>query len=264
MIRQSASLRPIRVACAVAATMIGLIGTTVPAHGDPRTDEPCGGYSAELLASAADRAELRIVGLQPYAGDVTVLGRTRRGHVTVSALHQVASPRSWSQPMLTTQLVTIRSGDGVLATRFHPPGAWCDVSAVAGRAVPPDLAFVGSAALDVQDDTASTPKTGLDAADDETYKLSCWRQYIAPRVVQAVTPEMPAMAQQQGIAGRVVVLVTVDVQGNVKALRIYGSPSPLLNNSAMAAARNSRYQGGIVHCLGVPTTFAFAVDYSRI
>jgi TonB family protein len=69
------------------------------------------------------------------------------------------------------------------------------------------------------------------------------------------------MAQQQGIMGDVVVRVTLDGSGAVTAVRIQSSPSAILNNAALNAARASTYQAGLQSCTPGGTldvTFHFA------
>ncbi len=70
----------------------------------------------------------------------------------------------------------------------------------------------------------------------------------APAIVRQVQPDAPPMAQQQGITGDVVVRVMLDGSGNVTAVRIQQSPSTILNNAALAAARASTYQPGLQNC----------------
>lgn len=70
----------------------------------------------------------------------------------------------------------------------------------------------------------------------------------APQIVNQVQPDVPPMAQQQGITGDVVVRVTVDASGAVTNAVIQSSPSAILNAAALAAARASTYQAGMQNC----------------
>ena len=70
----------------------------------------------------------------------------------------------------------------------------------------------------------------------------------APQIVNQVRPDVPAMAQQQGIFGDVVVRVTLDASGAVAAASIWSSPSAILNSAALSAARASTYQAGLQNC----------------
>jgi TonB family protein len=78
---------------------------------------------------------------------------------------------------------------------------------------------------------------------------ACTSPDVAPQVLRLASPATPPMAQQQGIVGDVVVRVTLDGSGSVTATQIQTSPSAILNQSALAAARASTYQAGLVHCV---------------
>jgi TonB family protein len=77
---------------------------------------------------------------------------------------------------------------------------------------------------------------------------ACTTPDRAPHVVNQAQPVSPALAQQQGIAGDVVVQVTFDGSGSVIATSIVSSPSAVLNQAALSAARSSTYQPGLVNC----------------
>jgi hypothetical protein len=207
---------------------------------------PCtGGYSAQLIGHGSDRAEFRVVGPHPFTGDVTVFGQTRRGHVGLSSAQQTSS-----SPFISIQIVSIRNPDGVEAVSFRPPGASCDVSAVAGAAVPADSAFIGATVVDAVDDGALEP-------------ASCDHPYRPASIERAMPPVIPAIAQQQGISGRVIVLVGVDETGRVVSAQVYQSPSALLYTPSIFAARQSVYRPAILRCAPVPSTVALAVDFTR-
>jgi TonB family protein len=90
---------------------------------------------------------------------------------------------------------------------------------------------------------------------------SCATPDRAPVVLRQAQPDTPPMAQQQGILGDVVVRVTLDAFGGVTATKIVTSPSVILNGAAIAAARNSTYQPGLLNCTPggtVDLTFHFA------
>ena len=76
----------------------------------------------------------------------------------------------------------------------------------------------------------------------------CTTPDVAPQVLRQAQPDVPPMAQQQGITGDVVVRVTLDGSGAVTATQIVSSPSAILNASAQFAARSSTYQAGTLSC----------------
>ena len=80
-------------------------------------------------------------------------------------------------------------------------------------------------------------------------------------VVRAAEPDVPAMAQQQGIFGTVHVAVTVAADGSVTAVRIVDSPSAILNQAALRAARESTYQPQLENCKAVAADYLLALEF---
>jgi TonB family protein len=81
------------------------------------------------------------------------------------------------------------------------------------------------------------------------------------RTINAAQPETPAIAQQQGITGTVVVLVTLDENSKLVDAKIAKTASPLLNNAALQAARQSTFKTRIVACKPVADSYNFIVDF---
>jgi hypothetical protein len=81
------------------------------------------------------------------------------------------------------------------------------------------------------------------------------------RVLRAEQPETPPIARQQGIAGEVTVLVSLDEQSKIVGTRVFKTPSALLNNAALQAARASIYQTAVVNCYTVPTEYKFIIEF---
>ena len=90
----------------------------------------------------------------------------------------------------------------------------------------------------------------------------CTSPNTAARVIRAAMPQLPAMAQQQGIQGKVEVVVSLDEQSRVVGTKIRSSPSAVLNYSALTAARNSTYRAATVHCVPVAGDYVFTVTYT--
>ena len=89
----------------------------------------------------------------------------------------------------------------------------------------------------------------------------CTTPDVVPQVLRLAQPDTPPLAQQQGITGDVVVRVTLDGSGTATAAQVQQSPSAILNNAALSAARASTYQPGLVSCKPGGTldvTFHFA------
>src|ERR1700736_498190 len=87
--------------------------------------------------------------------------------------------------------------------------------------------------------------------------VTCKEPDRPAKVLRAVIPVEPQIAQMQGIHGTVVVLVTLAPDGTVTDARIDSSPSAVLNASALAAARASTFQGAIHDCVPVGATYSF-------
>jgi TonB family protein len=92
--------------------------------------------------------------------------------------------------------------------------------------------------------------------------LACGRSDVAPATLHAMEPEMPALAQQQGITGTVEVIVSLDAASRVVATRVRSSPSGVLNASAVAAARASQFRTEVRDCAPIPADYVFRVDFT--
>ncbi len=90
---------------------------------------------------------------------------------------------------------------------------------------------------------------------------SCANPNAAPKVVNAVAPDTPALAAQQGIAGEVVVQVDLDATSHLVSAKVVKSPSSLLNNAALLSARQSTFQTEIVNCKPQAASYLFNVDF---
>ncbi|MDP9025404.1 MAG: energy transducer TonB, partial [Candidatus Eremiobacteraeota bacterium] len=82
------------------------------------------------------------------------------------------------------------------------------------------------------------------------------------RLVTAVGPDTPPLAQQQGISGTVQVEVSLDESGHVTNAAILSSPSPILNEAALTAARKSTFRPEIKNGKPVGGKYVFAVDFT--
>ena len=92
--------------------------------------------------------------------------------------------------------------------------------------------------------------------------LSCARPNVPATTLHALEPETPAMAVQQGISGTVGVVVTLDAQSRIVATRIQSSPSALLNQPALAAARGSQFRTEVKNCEPVAADYLFTVEFA--
>ena len=91
---------------------------------------------------------------------------------------------------------------------------------------------------------------------------ACARPNIPPSTLRAVEPDMPAMAQQQGITGDVTVDVSLDEASHIVGATVESSPSKILNNAALSAARQSTFQTEIKDCKPIAATYRFVVTFA--
>lgn len=92
--------------------------------------------------------------------------------------------------------------------------------------------------------------------------LSCARPTVAATTLHPLEPDTPALAQQQGISGIVQVVVSLDAQSRVVGARIQSSPSALLNQAALGAARGSQFRTEVKNCEPVAADYVFSVDFT--
>ena len=92
--------------------------------------------------------------------------------------------------------------------------------------------------------------------------LSCARPNVAATTLRTVAPDTPPIAQQQGISGVVQVVVSLDAQSRVVGTRIQTSPSAVLNQAALAAARGSQFRTEVRDCEPVAADYIFSVDFT--
>jgi TonB family protein len=92
--------------------------------------------------------------------------------------------------------------------------------------------------------------------------ISCARPNAAATTVHAVEPDTPPLAQQQGISGDVAVIVSLNAKSQVVGTKIQSSPSALLNETALQAARQSTYRTEIQNCKPIPSSYVTTVTFS--
>jgi hypothetical protein len=90
---------------------------------------------------------------------------------------------------------------------------------------------------------------------------SCTQSERAPRTLEVAEPETPLAAQETGVTGEVRILITLDASSNLLATKVQFSANPVLNASALRAARGSRFQTAIHNCIPVAASYIFIVSY---
>jgi TonB family protein len=169
--------------------------------------------------------------------------------VTPTPHEQPSVPRR-TRIRITTQTQTAnRRGGAVERTNAYAtgsPGGLPDSPAI----IPTDA---GSAPAEAS--ASATPR-------ETASPLACARPDIPPATLRAAEPELPALAQQQGIGGTVDVVVSLDAASNVIDARVQSSPSRLLDAPALAAASASRFRTEVRDCAPVAAKYLFRVEFA--
>ena len=82
------------------------------------------------------------------------------------------------------------------------------------------------------------------------------------KTVNAVQAETPSIAQQQGISGEVTIIVSLDANSKLVSAKVDRSPSAMLNNAALNAAKSSTYKTRVVNCQPVADSYRFIVEFT--
>ena len=84
---------------------------------------------------------------------------------------------------------------------------------------------------------------------------------VPASVVRAMEPDPPVEAIQNGVQGRVEVLVSLDATGRVVNTAIRKSSAVLLNAASLKSARESTYRPALHDCKPVASEYLFTVDF---
>lgn len=93
---------------------------------------------------------------------------------------------------------------------------------------------------------------------------ACAVPNVGARTLHTVTPEIPEMAQQVGVAGTVVLVVRLDEYSHLTSVTIQSSPSMILVAAAMSAARHSAFQTSVQDCKPQAASFTFPVVFGHV
>jgi outer membrane biosynthesis protein TonB len=102
-----------------------------------------------------------------------------------------------------------------------------------------------------------------DPTPTPTKPPSCANPNVAPTTINAVAPDTPPIAAQQGITGVVQVLVSLDEQSHIVETKVQSSPSSLLNNAAVQAAKQSTFRTEVKDCKPVAATYIYSVEFNN-
>jgi len=110
---------------------------------------------------------------------------------------------------------------------------------------------------------SAAPAPAAPSAPPGTPKPACRTPYQDATAVQAVTPDYPDQAREQGLGEvQVTVIVTISPSGSlVNATIGQGSGNMSIDQAALSAARQSTYAPKIVNCQPVEGTYNFKVTF---
>jgi len=211
--------------------------------------DPCATTDFDGILRLADDAKGRRYlvrfreGSRPIAGNGTFRLDTRNAHVV--------APFDGSMTIVRAPL-----DQDVIAAAIVSVNAY-------GRDVTCPLRATLVQAVDPVSDAAVVPHTRtFDAVLVADPPLTCEHPFVEGGADHSVAIDTPPMARQQGIGGIVVVSVLVDEAGRPKDARIVSSPSSILNQAALAAARSMTYTPAIYRCAPSPQGRAlFRADF---
>lgn len=93
---------------------------------------------------------------------------------------------------------------------------------------------------------------------------ACTAPDVPARTIEAVTPEAPQSALQEGVTGVADVRVDLAANGDVLAVSIYRSSGSLaLDQAALRAARSSRYAAALQECRPAAGSYIFKAEFDN-
>ena len=93
--------------------------------------------------------------------------------------------------------------------------------------------------------------------------LTCDDPFAAALVVNAVSPDVPPLAVQEGVSGIVRILIKLDPDGRVTSAVVTKSASSLLSPAALSSARRSQYRPATFRCRPIASEYTFVVEFAR-
>ncbi|GAC1537621.1 MAG: hypothetical protein NVS2B17_10500 [Candidatus Velthaea sp.] len=156
---------------------------------------------------------------------------------------------------INTAKTTSTKGTGTEASNTHTAGSTNGV---------PLGTSTATATTPVPVQTAAPTAAPPPPTPTPTKPPSCAVPNAPATTTNAVSPDTPPIAQQQGITGVVNVLVSLDETSHlVGPPKIQSSPSSVLNSAAISAARQSTFRTEIKDCKPVAATYIFAVEFNN-
>jgi len=93
---------------------------------------------------------------------------------------------------------------------------------------------------------------------------SCVNPNVPAHVILGAVPSVPPEARAQGLSGNVDVQVSLNEQSLITELKVISSASSYFMNTALAAARASKFAAEIKNCVPVASTYDFVVTLNPV
>jgi TonB family protein len=95
-------------------------------------------------------------------------------------------------------------------------------------------------------------------------EMTCAQPYRWAATIAKAEADYPEIALMQGATGTAIVLVALDAQGSIVAIRLYGSSgSTALDDATKRAAAKTTYTAEVFRCEAVAGDYLFVVDFTR-
>lgn len=98
--------------------------------------------------------------------------------------------------------------------------------------------------------------------DRSTIASACSAPNVPTRVLNAISPRIPALAQDNGVGGKVTVRISLDANSTITNGEVVKSDNVLLNAASVESAKHSIFATKVVDCIPVASTYDFVVDFS--
>jgi protein TonB len=118
---------------------------------------------------------------------------------------------------------------------------------------------VGNTAYGKAGEIAPDPATVRPAAAGGT--VAAARLSAQPKPIELPRIDYPAEARKAGTEGRVVLVLGIDAQGRVVAVRVLEAPSPSLAGAALEGARRFRFAPALLEGAPVATEIRFTYSF---
>jgi len=187
---------------------------------------------------------------RPFVGTIKAYGADRVWTTTVAAsATAVKGVSTWGHPAGRETSVLVHADGPIEALEFDPAWAPC--------------AFRAGVRQRTADDAPDVPRPVVYATGGiPIAPATCPQPYVATSVRSVATPESPAMALQQGVVGSVRVGVSLDERGAYTSGEIISSPSAMLNQAALAAAKRSTYTPAVFRCQPSPSGYEVTIEFT--